>query len=52
MAPVSAGVLLTISPSLPVFVAAGVFLATAACSLLLPFERVAEGGKGGMSFAH
>ncbi|WVW78971.1 hypothetical protein I302_100934 [Kwoniella bestiolae CBS 10118] len=45
MAPVSAGFLLAISPSLPVFVSAAIFVGTAGCALALPFERV--GGKGG-----
>lgn len=52
MAPVSAGALLSISPSLPVFTSAAIFILTAACSLLLPFERIAEGGKGGAVMAH
>jgi hypothetical protein len=52
MAPVSAGALLGISPSLPVFVSAAVFVVTAACSLLLPFERISEGGKRGAVMAH
>ena len=50
MAPISAGALLNIAPSLPLFTSAGVFLLTALCSLALPFERVAEGK--GVSFAH
>ncbi|ORY24113.1 major facilitator superfamily domain-containing protein [Naematelia encephala] len=55
IAPVFAGFLLTISPSLPVFASAGVFVGTAACSLALPFERVVEGtssARGGAGFAH
>ena len=52
MAPVSAGLLLTLSPSLPVFVSAAIFVATAACSLALPFERVPEGKRGGGAMAH
>ncbi|KAK6904238.1 membrane transporter [Kwoniella mangroviensis CBS 10435] len=47
IAPVSAGFLLTISPSLPVFVSAAIFVGTAGCALALPFERVGGGGKGG-----
>ncbi|WVQ83853.1 hypothetical protein IAT38_005997 [Cryptococcus sp. DSM 104549] len=50
-APVSAGFLLTISPSLPVFTSAAIFCMTAVCSLLLPFERVA-GAKGGGGLMH
>jgi hypothetical protein len=50
MAPITAGFLLNISPALPLFASAGVFALTAGCSLLLPFERVAEGK--GMTFAH
>ena len=53
LAPVSAGVLLTIYPSLPVFSSAAIFLVTAGCSLALPFERVAEGRRKGVaSLAH
>lgn len=44
----TAGFLLTISPSLPVFTAAAIFAGTAGCSLLLPFERVAGGSAGGV----
>ncbi|WWC58954.1 uncharacterized protein I303_101499 [Kwoniella dejecticola CBS 10117] len=44
MAPVSAGFLLSITPSLPVFISAAIFVITAGCALALPFERV--GGKG------
>jgi hypothetical protein len=51
IAPVTAGFLLTISPSLPVFTAAAIFAGTAGCSLLLPFERVA-GASGGAAMAH
>lgn len=50
MAPITAGIFLSISPSLPLFVSAAVFLLTAGCSLALPFERVAEGRT--MSFSH
>lgn len=53
MAPVSAGFLLAISPNLPVFTSAVIFILTAACSLLLPFERVAEGKiRGVVSAGH
>lgn len=53
MAPVSAGFLLAITPNLPVFTSAVIFIITAACSLLLPFERVAEGKlKGVVSAGH
>ncbi|WVF70394.1 hypothetical protein IAT40_005184 [Kwoniella sp. CBS 6097] len=45
IAPVLAGFLLSVSPSLPVFTSAAVFCLTAGCSLALPFERV--GGKAG-----
>ncbi|WVR04249.1 hypothetical protein IAU60_001249 [Kwoniella sp. DSM 27419] len=44
IAPVSAGYLLSFSPSLPVFTSAAIFCLTAGCALALPFERV--GGKG------
>ncbi|WWC87375.1 uncharacterized protein L201_002264 [Kwoniella dendrophila CBS 6074] len=47
-APVSAGFLLSISPSLPVFASAAIFVATAACALALPFERVGGGRSGGV----
>ncbi|WRT65227.1 uncharacterized protein IL334_002170 [Kwoniella shivajii] len=47
MAPVSAGFLLSISPSLPVFVSAAIFVVTAGCSLALPFERVGGGKSTG-----
>ncbi|KAK4685766.1 hypothetical protein P7C73_g4374, partial [Tremellales sp. Uapishka_1] len=50
LAPVSAGLLLSISPSLPVFASAAILVGTAGCSLLLPFERVAgKSGSGGMT---
>ncbi|WVQ97518.1 hypothetical protein IAU59_004632 [Kwoniella sp. CBS 9459] len=50
IAPVLAGNLLSVSPSLPVFTSAAVFCLTAACSLALPFERVGgkAGGAGGL----
>jgi len=51
IAPVSAGFLLTISPSLPVFASAAILTVTAGCSLALPFERVANRGKDG-AMAH
>lgn len=52
-APVLAGALLSISPSLPVFVSAAVFCVTAACSLALPFERIADGkSRAGAAMAH
>lgn len=51
MAPVSAGFLLAISPNLPVFTSAVIFVLTAACSLLLPFERIAEGKSRGVAVA-
>ncbi|WVQ75341.1 hypothetical protein IAR50_004960 [Cryptococcus sp. DSM 104548] len=50
LAPVSAGFLITVSPSLPVFTSAAIFCMTAACSLALPFERVGGPSSGG--FAH
>ncbi|ODN74810.1 hypothetical protein L202_07125 [Cryptococcus amylolentus CBS 6039] len=50
LAPVSAGFLITVSPSLPVFTSAAIFCMTAACSLALPFERVGGPSTGG--FAH
>ncbi|OWZ53581.1 membrane transporter [Cryptococcus neoformans 125.91] len=46
MAPVSAGFLLTLTPSLPVFTSAAIFCMTAACSMALPFERIRGAGRG------
>lgn len=51
IAPVSAGFLLAVSPNFPVFTSAAIFALTAGCSLLLPFERVAEGRSKGMAVA-
>jgi hypothetical protein len=51
VAPVSAGFLLAVSPNFPVFTSAAIFALTAGCSLLLPFERVAEGKTKGMAVA-
>ncbi|WWC67456.1 uncharacterized protein I206_101364 [Kwoniella pini CBS 10737] len=50
MAPVSAGFLLSITPSLPVFISAAIFVLTAGCALALPFERV--GGRSGGGLMH
>ncbi|ORX36134.1 major facilitator superfamily domain-containing protein [Kockovaella imperatae] len=52
VAPVFAGFLLTVSPSLPLFVSAAIFVLTAVCALLLPFERADGTGKGGAVMAH
>ncbi|WVO22829.1 uncharacterized protein IAS62_004172 [Cryptococcus decagattii] len=46
IAPVSAGFLLTITPSLPLFTSAAVFCMTAVCSMALPFERAEGAGRG------
>ncbi|KIR34951.1 membrane transporter [Cryptococcus deuterogattii MMRL2647] len=46
IAPVLAGFLLTITPSLPLFTSAAVFCMTAACSMALPFERAEGAGRG------
>jgi hypothetical protein len=53
MAPVSAGFLLSISPSLPLFTSASILFVAAGCSLALPFERISEGkGGGGAIMSH
>ncbi|OCF33983.1 membrane transporter [Kwoniella heveanensis BCC8398] len=53
IAPVLAGFLLSVSPSLPVFTSAAVFCLTAGCSLALPFERVGgKAGRGGGGLMH
>ncbi len=53
LAPILAGTLLTISPSLPLFTSAVVFALAAGCAVFLPFEK-GGGGKagGGGGFAH
>lgn len=53
MAPVLAGVLLSISPALPLVASAAIFAATAACAIMLPFEKAPEPARGaGSSHAH
>ncbi|WWD21884.1 hypothetical protein CI109_106372 [Kwoniella shandongensis] len=51
MAPVTAGILLSFSPSLPVLTSAAIFCVTAGCSLALPFERMG-GKRGGGGMMH
>ena len=52
MAPVTAGWLMSISPSVPLYASAAILMATAVCSLMLPFERVSGGRGKGAAMAH
>ncbi|KAF8610322.1 MFS general substrate transporter [Ceratobasidium sp. AG-I] len=59
IAPVAGGILMSISPSLPVYTSIGVFLFTVVCVLLLPFEKSPAGdddagadGRGDYSALH
>jgi membrane associated rhomboid family serine protease len=45
VAPVFAGMLLALSQSLPLIASAAIFAATAACSLLLPFEKAPDAAR-------